>query len=175
MEHIPLIPEEYFGCKIYLLRGQKIIIDRDLAELYGVKPIRLREQVRRNQTKFPVNFMFQLTEAEIELMVSHFAIPSVQHLGGHFPLAFTEHGILQMANVLRSVRAIQMSIRIFEVFVRMRELLMTHQDILLKFEQMEQQVAGNSEDIQLIFNAIKEMLNHSEANRPLIGYKTTQI
>lgn len=174
MEHIPLIPEESFSCKIYLLRGKKFIIDRDLAELYGVKPIRLREQVRRNQTKFPVKFMFQLTEAVIELMVSQNAIPAVQHLGSHFPLAFTKHGILQLADVLRSYRAIRMSIRLIEVFVRMRELLKTHKDISPKFKQMEQQMAGNSKYIQLIFNSIKEILNHSEANRPLIGYKTTQ-
>ena len=77
-----IIPEEVIKDKIYLLRGQKVMLDKDLAELYGVKPIRLREQVKRNPDRFPARFMFQLTESEVELMVSHFAIPSKKHLGG---------------------------------------------------------------------------------------------
>jgi hypothetical protein len=80
--------------KIYLIRNHKVMLDRDLAELYGVKAIRLREQVKRNQERFPENFMFQLTEKEVENMVSQNAIPSRQHLGGSLPYAFTEHGVL---------------------------------------------------------------------------------
>ena len=88
------IPDEVVMNKIYPVRGHKVMLDRDLAELYGVKAIRLREQVKRNQDRFPVNFMFQLDEKEVESMVSQNAIPSRRHLGGSLRYAFTEHGVL---------------------------------------------------------------------------------
>ncbi len=115
-----ILPDEAVMSKIYFVREQKAMIDRDLAELYGVKAIRLREQVKRNQIRFPENFMFQLTEQEIEDMVSQNAIPSKQSLGGSLPYAFTEHGVLMLSNVLKSERAVQMSIRIIEIFVKLR-------------------------------------------------------
>lgn len=108
------------------------MLDRDLAELYGVKPIRLREQVKRNLKRFPSNFMFLLTEKETEIMVSQNAIPSKKHLGGRLPYVFTEHGVLMLANILKSDAAVQMSIRIIEIFVKLRELLLTHKEILLQ-------------------------------------------
>lgn len=91
--------------KIFLIRGQKVMLDRDLSELYGVKAIRLREQVKRNQERFPQNFMFQLTEREVEKMVSQNAISSKQHMGGSMPFAFTELVVLMLANVLKSEQA----------------------------------------------------------------------
>jgi hypothetical protein len=94
-----LLPDENIIRRIYFIRGEKVMLDRDLAELFDVKAIRLREQVRRNTEKFPVHFMFQLTVEEVEIMVSQNAIPSKQHLGGYLPLVFTEHGVLQLANV----------------------------------------------------------------------------
>lgn len=127
-----MIPDELVMNKIYLVRGQKIMLDKDLAELYDIKSIRLREQVKRNISRFPENFMFQLNEKEVDVMVSQNAIPSRKHLGGYLPYAFTEHGVLMLANVLRSERAIQVSIRIVEIFVKVRELLLTHKDILLQ-------------------------------------------
>lgn len=166
-----LVPEEVIKDKIYLLRGQKVMLDKDLAILYGVKAIRLREQVKRNADRFPDRFIFQLTEEEVERMVSQNAIPSKQHLGGSLPFAFTEHGVLMLANVLKSSRAIQMSVRIIDVFVKIRELLLTHKDILLKLEQFERQMAQNSDDIQMIFNVLKELLNPLQEPRKQIGYK----
>lgn len=94
-----MIPDEVVMNKIYFIRGQKVMLDRDLATLYGVMAIRLREQVKRNRERFPENFMFQLSEKEVEDMVSQNAIPSKQHLGGYLPYGFTEHGILMLANV----------------------------------------------------------------------------
>ena len=85
------VPEKVISQKIYVIRNQKVMLDRDLAELYGVKPTRLREQVKRNKNKFPDHFMFQLKEGEVNLMVSQNAIPSKQHLGGFLPYGFTEH------------------------------------------------------------------------------------
>jgi hypothetical protein len=165
------IEEEVIINKIYRIREQKVMLDRDLAELYGLKTIRLREQVKRNQVRFPQNFMFQLSEKEADSMVSQNAIPSRQHLGGSLPYVFTEHGVLMLANVLKSDQAIQMSIRIIEIFVKLRELLLTHKDILLKLEQMEKQVTENSKDIQLIFKALKQLLNPETLPRKAIGYK----
>jgi phage regulator Rha-like protein len=131
--------------KIYLVRGKKIMLDKDLAELYEVKAFRLREQVKRNIERFPENIMFRLTEEETDFMVSQNAIPSKQHLGGHLPYVFTEHGVLMLANVLRSKRAMKMSIRIIEVFVKVREMLLTHKDILLKLEKIEQKLSAHDE------------------------------
>jgi len=171
-----MIPEEAIISKIFLVRGKKVMLDKDLAELYEVKSLRLREQVKRNIERFPENFMFRLTEEETEYMVSQNAIPSKQHLGGHLPLVFTEHGVLMLANVIRSERAIKMSIRIIEIFVKVREMLLTHKDILLKLEKIEQKVSGHDEKILLIFEYLKQ-LEHNNKNelefqeRRRIGFK----
>jgi phage regulator Rha-like protein len=112
------------------------MLDRDLAELYGVKSIRLREQVKRNINRFPTNFMFQLSDEEADAMVSQNAIPSKQHLGCSLPYVFSEYGVLMLANILKSERAIQVSIKLVEIFIKLREMLLTHKDILLKlFEE----------------------------------------
>lgn len=175
---IPIaIPEEVVISKIYEIRGQKVMLDRDLAELYDVKAIRLREQVKRNIEKFPQHFMFQLTEKETDTMVSQNAIPSKQHLGGSLPYVFTEHGVLQLANVLTGNRATQMSIKIIEVFVKMRELILTHKDILAELETIKQKVDSNSNDIELIFNYLKQFEQAKQQkldyqNREKIGFKT---
>lgn len=159
--------------KIYVLRGQKIMLDRDLAVLYGIKPTRLREQVKRNLNRFPGNFMFQLSEKEVNNMVSQNAIPSKMHLGGYLPYAFTEHGVLMLANVLKSEIAMQVSIRIIEIFVKMREMLFTHKDILLQVEKIERKLTGHDEDIQLIFQYLKQLLNPPQQPRKRIGFRTT--
>lgn len=134
---INIIPQEVLISKIYFLREQKVMLDRDLAILYGVKSIRLREQVKRNISRFPNHFMFQLSEQEVEIMVSQNAIPSKQHLGGTLPYAFTEHGVLMLANVLKSERAIEVSIRIIELFVKLREMLVTNVELKLEIERIK--------------------------------------
>jgi len=165
------IPDEVVMNKIYQIRDHKVMFDRDLAELYGAKAIRLREQVKRNQERFPDNFMFQLTEMEVENMVSQNAIPSRQHLGGYLPYVFTEHGVLMLASVLKSEQEIKMSIRIIEIFVKLREVLLTHKDILLKLEQLEKRAFRQDGDIKLIFKYLRELLNPK--TRPLrkIGFR----
>jgi hypothetical protein len=125
-----IVPDERVLSKIYYIRGYKVMLDKDLAELYGVEPRRLRQQVKRNADRFPEKFMFQLTDTEIDSMVSQIAIPSKQHLGGYLPYAFTEHGVLMLASILRSKIAMQVSVRIIEIFVKMREMLSAHSDIL---------------------------------------------
>lgn len=106
---------------ILTLRGKQVMLDRDLAELYGVKSIRLREQVKRNNERFPDDFMFRLSENEVEIMVSQNAIPSKQHLGGALPYAFTEEGIYMLATVLNSKVAVQTNIAIIRTFKKLRE------------------------------------------------------
>jgi hypothetical protein len=124
-----LIPMERIESKIYLIRGQKVMLDKDLAALYQVKPIRLREQVKRNKTRFPADFMFQLNKKETAVMLSQNAIPSRKQLGGFLPYAFTEHGILMLSSVLNSERAIQVNIQIMRAFTRLRQIISRNKDL----------------------------------------------
>ncbi len=161
--------------KIYVLRGQRVMMDRDLAELYGVKAKRLREQVRRNLTRFPEKFMFLLTNEEVDLMVTQNAAPSRQQLGGSLPFAFTEHGVIMLASVLRSERAVQMGIRIIEVFVKMREMVMMHADLISKLKDIEEHIATHDEHITVLFDHLKRLLEDKRIiddleNRKRIGF-----
>ena len=130
------IPEEVIKSKIYPFRGQRIMLDSDLAELYDVETKVLKQAVKRNQDIFPEHFMFELTESEFKNLRSQNVTSS---WGGqrYLPFAFTEHGVLQLANVLRSKRARIMSIRIIEVFIKIREILSTNKEILEKIIQIE--------------------------------------
>jgi len=165
------IRDEVLMSKIYMIREQKVMIDKDLAELYGVKAIRLREQVKRNKTRFPANFMFQLSEEEVEDMVSQNAIPSKQSLGGTLPYAFTEHGILMLSNVLKNERAIQMSIRIIEIFVRLREMLNLYKDVAILIEQIENKLGKQDQKIELLFSYLNQFIQKEEGPRVPIGFK----
>lgn len=147
------------------------MLDRDLAELYGVKSIRLREQVKRNKERFPIEFMFQLDDSEVRRLVSQNAIPSKKHLGGHLPFAFTEHGLLQLANVLRSTKAVEVSIELIRVFVKMREVLRTNKDLLLEFERVRKKLSLHDEQIELIFRHLKQFAVEKPEPRKRIGYK----
>jgi hypothetical protein len=170
-----ILPDEAIISKIYLIRGKKVMLDKDLADLYEVKALRLREQVKRNTKRFPENFMFRLTEEETDFMVSQNAIPSRQHLGGHLPYVFTEHGVLMLANVLKSERAMKMSIRIIEVFVKVREMLLTHKEILLKMGEIELKLVDHDDKILLIFEYLKQLEQAKQrqdehAGRKRIGF-----
>lgn len=172
------IPDEVIMKKIYYIRGQKVMIDSDLAELYGVETRRLKEQVKRNIERFPERYMFELTKKEAEASRSQNATLKRGENIKYLPYVFTEHGVLQLANVLKSGRAIQMSLRIIDVFVQMRETLLTHKDILVKLERLEKnllkqdkKVTKYEKDIQLIFEYLKELLNPPNPPRKQIGYK----
>ena len=116
-----LVVQGEISSHIFTLRGKQVMLDRDLAELYHVKAIRLREQVKRNSKRFPDDFMFQLTEDEVKIRVSQNAIPSKQHLGGSLPYVFTEQGIYMLATVLKSDVAIDVNITIMRTFTKLRE------------------------------------------------------
>lgn len=167
----PLLSDEQLLGKLHFIRGQRIMLDRDLAELYGVEVKRLKEQVRRNMERFPEAFMFELTLEEDHALRSQNATLKQGEHGKYPPFAFTEHGILMLANVLRSERAIAVSIRIIDLFVRMREVMLAHQDILLRLEQLERRVGEHGADIQALFQYLKQLLAPPSEPRKRIGFK----
>ena len=154
-----VIPIERIASRIYLIRGEKVMLDSDLAELYGVKPIRLREQVKRNRERFPEDFMFQLNNKEVDIMVSQNAIPSRQHLGGSLPYVFTQEGVAMLSSVLRSERAVQVNVAIMRTFVKLRELLATHKDLAQKLEALEKKY---DRQFKVVFDAIRQLMRPEE-------------
>lgn len=170
-----LIPDEVVMNKIYLIRGQKVMLDNDLAELYEVETRRLNEQVQRNIDRFPEDFMFQLTEEEFANLKSQIATSS---WGGRrkLPFAFTEHGVLMLSSVLNSNLAIKVNIQIMRIYTKIRNILITHKDLLLKFEQVETKLADHDDKIMLIFEYLKQFEQAKQQeleqkNRPKIGFK----
>jgi phage regulator Rha-like protein len=169
-----IVPDEVVMNKIYLIRGQKVMIDRDLAGLYGVETKQLKRQVKRNIKRFPPDFMFELNKKEFEHWRSQIGTSNVSDKMGlrYAPYVFTEQGVAMLSSILTSDRAISVNIQIIRIFTRMRELLLTHKDILLKLEQLEKQTLHNTEDIQLIFEYLKKLLTTApETSRKRIGYK----
>jgi hypothetical protein len=171
-----VIPDEILISKIYFLRKQKVMLDRDLAKLYGVQTRRLREQVKRNIDNFPNNFMFQLTEDEVEVMLLHKAIPSRRNLGGAMPYVFTEHGVLMLANVLRSEQAIRVSIKIIEIFVQLREMLADNSILRNAIGKLEEKTDHNTKNIELVFQYINQLIEekNSQTVRESLGYKLSK-
>jgi len=165
-----IIPDEIISSKIYLIREKKIMLDSDLAELYQVETKRLNEQVKRNIDRFPDDFMFQLTKKEFEHLKSQNATSS---WGGRrkLPYAFTEHGVLMLSSVLNSKRAIAVNIHIMRVYNKIREMLLTHKDLLLGMEAIKKKVSGQDEKIQTIFDYLKQFIKEKKEPRKEIGFK----
>jgi hypothetical protein len=167
-----IMPDEIIMNKIFLIRGQKVMLDRDLAELYQVETKRLKEQVKRNMERFPKHFMFELTQQERESLRSQFAA-SKEGRGGdrYLPMVFTEHGILMLSNVLKSSRSIAVSIKIIDVFVELRKNLADTTKLRLVLEEVIKKTANNTQNIEVIFRYIDELNEKKEIPRKLIGYK----
>jgi hypothetical protein len=166
------VAEEAIISKIYLIRGRKVMLDRDLAVLYGVETRVLNQAVRRNEKRFPDDFMFQLTAEELEDWKSQIVISNKEKLGLRKPpLAFTEQGVAMLSSVLNSETAIAVNIQIIRIFSRMREMLLNYKDLLLKLEQLERKVDGYDEDIQLIFMHLKRLIDPPQEPRPRIGFR----
>jgi len=170
-EEVSLITDELVMNKIINVRGIKVMIDKDIAELYGVTTKRLNEQVKRNKKRFPPDFMFQLTEKEKEYVVANCDHLKNLKFSPNLPFAFTEHGAVMLASVLNSGRAIEVNIQIVRVFTKMRELLLVHKDILLQLDKIERKLTQHDEDIALIFQYLKKLLSPPETARPKIGFK----
>ena len=171
----PSIPDRIVESKILLIRGKKVMIDKDIAELYGVTTKRLNEQVKRNHTRFPEDFMFQLTGIEKSEVVANCDHLNNLKYSPNLPYAFTEYGVVMLASVLNSERATEVNIQIVRVFTRLRVMVLTHKDILLKLEQLEKQVVNNSGDIQIIFTALNELLEQPNPPRKQIGFKPDDV
>jgi hypothetical protein len=148
------LPSRPIERHIQLIRGQKVMLDRDLADLYGVKPIALRQQVRRNRERFPRDFMFQLTKAEAESLVSQFVIPSRRSLGGFLPYVFTQEGVAMLSSVLRSRRAILANIAIMRSFVHLREMIAANKDLAARIEKMERSHDRTASVIEVLVDEI---------------------
>ena len=154
-----LVPSEVIENKIYLIRGRKVMIDRDLAFLYEVQTRVLNQSVRRNKERFPDDFMFQLTNEEAKNWKSQIVISNKERMGlRKRPLAFTEHGILMLSSVLNSSRAVQVNIAIMRAFVKLRELMISHKDLALKIEELEGKFNQHDENFIIVFKTIKKLL-----------------
>ena len=162
-----LVPVEIIQNKIYLVRGRKVMLDRDLAVLYGVETRRLNEQVKRNLKRFPLDFMYQLTKEEAEKWMSQIAISNKERMGiRKMPYVFTEQGVAMLSSVLNSDRAIEVNIQIMRVFTKLREMMATHKDLARKIEDLERKFQEKFKEhdskIILVFNAIKDLLADKE-------------
>lgn len=173
-----LVPAERIERSILLIRGHKVMLDSDLAELYGVETKALNRAVRRNSRRFPADFMFQLTHAECERLRcqtgtsklrSQIATSNVGRGGRRYrPLVFTEQGVAMLSSVLRSERAVQVNIAIMRAFVKLRELLATHKDLARKLEQLERKYDAQ---FKVVFDAIRQLMAPPKATRARIGFR----
>jgi ORF6N domain-containing protein len=163
---------EQIGRTILLLRGHRVLLDAELAALYGVTTKRLNEQVKRNAERFPDDFIFRLTRTETEaLNRSQFATGSQKHRDPRFPpFAFTEHGAIMAAAVLNSPRAVEMSVYVVRAFVQLRELLASNTALARKLNELEGKLKNHDEAIAAILSAIRELMNPPAAKRRGIGF-----
>jgi len=160
------------GSKILILRNQKVILDTDLAELYGVPVKRLNEQLKRNPQRFPRDFLFTLTREEYKHLRSQNATSSSAHGGRRYlPHAFTEHGAIMAATVLNSKRAIEMSVFVVRAFVQMRQSLVINQHVVSKLSELEARLDSHDAEIQDLVDAIRELLTPLPANNRRIGFE----
>jgi len=150
-----LIPVEQIERAILLIRGHKVMLDRDLAALYGVRAIALRQQVSRNEARFPPDFMFRLSREEAEALVSQNVIPSKRSLGGSLPYAFTQEGVAMLSSVLRSERAVLVNIEIMRTFVRLREMLASNADMARRLDELEKKYDAQ---FRVVFDAIRQLM-----------------
>jgi len=173
-----MFSEETIISKIYLIRGKKVILDRDLTEFYGVETRRLKEQVRMNIERFPEDFMIEFTKEELDDFRKQFGNTSKEIMGLRIaPFAFTEHGILMLASVLNTERAIHVNIQLVRVFNKMREMLLSHKDLFLELEKVKNQLSDHDNKFMLIFEYLKQFEEAKQqqleqANRKRIGFKT---
>lgn len=172
-----LITDKNITERIYYLRGEKVMLDTDLAEMYGVETKVLNQAIKRNIERFPPDFMFQLTENEWNALRSQFV---TSNRGGRrvYPYVFTEQGVAMLSSVLNSPRAIAVNIQIIRVFTRMRQIFYDHKEILVRLEKIEKNLMKNDahirkheEEIQMIFKVLKKLLNPEQPPRKKIGYK----
>ena len=180
MKKLQILPDEAIVNKIFIIRDKKVMIDRDLADLYGVDTRVLNQAVKRNLKRFPDDFMFQMTKEELEDWKSQIVISNVEKMGiRKLPLVFTEQGVSMLSSVLNSERAISVNIQIIRVFTRMRKMIESHKEILKKLEMLEKKDIELDEKVTLIFDYLKQLEQSKQEEtdykqRKRIGFKTME-
>ncbi len=163
-----LIPTERIESKILLMRGLKVMVDRDLAQLYQVPTKRLNEQVKRNIKRFPLDFMFQMTQKEFNYWKSQFATSNFDKMGlRKRPFVFTQDGVAMLSSVLNSDRAIEVNIQIMRTFTKLREILATHKDLARKIEELEEKYDSQ---FRVVFEAIQRLMTEEKKSKAPIGF-----
>jgi hypothetical protein len=180
-ENLLTVSDKIIKNKIYTIRGLKVMLDKDLAELYQVETKQLKRQVRRNIERFPEDFMFELTAKEYEILRSQFGTLSHGEHSKYLPMAFTEQGVAMLSSVLGSKQAIEVNIKIIRIFTKFREVLHSHQELLLKLQKIEKYVITHhhnikqhDDEIKIIFELIDELRkdkNEKPTKRKPIGFK----
>jgi len=168
--------EAVIADKIFTVRGEKVILDAHLAELYEVETRVLKQSVRRQRDRFPDDFMFELTENEVDTMVSQNVIPSKKYLGGAAPFAFTENGVAMLSSVLKSKKAIEVNIHIMRTFTLMRKMLLVQNDVMYEIETIKNALSDHDQNIQQIFEYLKQLeqakqQSLDQQNRRRIGFR----
>lgn len=174
-----ILKEDAIINRIYRMSGMKVMLDRDLAEMYGVETKRLKEAVRRNINRFPDDFMFEMNKEELANWRSQIATSNAEKMGLRYaPFCFTEQGVAMLSTVLNSEKAIQVNIQIIRIFTQMRQFLANHTELLLKMEQFDKELVQQNKisqkheaDIEIIFKALKQLLNSNPEPRKRIGFK----
>lgn len=170
---LPVNPEEHMEIEdlIFILRGKRVMIDKDLAYLYGVETKQLNRQVRRNYKRFPEEYIFQLSEGEKkELVTNWHRFDSLKH-SSVLPLAFTEHGVAMLAGVLHSERAIKISVMIINEFVRLRRLVHANKELALRLAQLERKIVTHDDSINSILDAMHNLIEEPLEPKRQIGFK----
>lgn len=171
-----MIPVEGVKGKIYLIRGQKVLLDADLAEMYGVETANLNKAVKRNIGRFPQDFMFQLTAEEAGSLRFQIGISKPQSRGGrrYLPYVFTEQGVAMLSSVLKSERAVQVNIAIMRAFVQMRELAASNRELGRRLDELEKRLAGHDRQFIAVFETIRKMVQPEAEEQKSIGFKVEE-
>lgn len=168
MERVPI---EIIESKIYLIRNQRVMLDSDIAELYGVTTKRFNEQVKRNIERFPEDFMFKLTDEEYKILRSQFATSNIIHGGRRYtPYVFTEHGAIMAATILNSSKAVEMSIFVVRAFVKLREITSGNKELAQKLNELEKKYEKHDKDIKAIIDALRQLMTPPEKTKRKIGF-----
>ncbi len=165
-----IIPVEVITSKIYFIRNKSVMLDKDLAELYGVETRALNQAVLRNKERFPEDFMFQINRKEYEILISQFVTSS---WGGtrKLPYAFTEQGVAMLSSVLRSEQAIKVNIQIMRIFTRFTDLLADNLNLYLEIEKVKKKIANQDQNIELVFSYLDEIIKKKEKSIKKIGFR----
>ena len=172
--HDLMVPVEQIQKSIFLIRGQKVLLDMDLAELYGVETRSLVQAVKRNIERFPSDFVFQLDKDEYDSLRSQIVISKGKGGRRYLPYAFTEQGVAMLSSVLRSKRAIQVNVAIMRAFVKLRGMLSTHKELAHKLSELEEHLKDHDQQIQVIFEAIQQLISQPEKPRKKIGFEVKE-